>query len=185
MEFIANKPACLAQDEDIAARSAVRTLISGSCATDVEWAARRIHAASSRAPRILIEVSAGAVPSDPVELQKVRASLIEAAPGGTAAPHRGRGHGRHGSGSTPRNAYAASGPGDSEFRRPYDVSHNRTAPRARRARYFFRPPVLSFERDSCGPRGWSDGMSRWVALGPLELTCAFFSTSGATHGRQD
>jgi len=70
----ANSPVCVAEDEDTAARSAVRTLISGSCAIDVEWAPWR-----------------------------------------NAAPHRGRGHGRHGSGTTPRNASAASGHGDSEF----------------------------------------------------------------------
>jgi DNA-binding NtrC family response regulator len=83
MEFIASKPVRLAEDEDVAARSAGRTLITGSRATDVEWAARRIHAASSRAAATLIVVSAGALPSDPAELRKVCATVIEAAPGGT------------------------------------------------------------------------------------------------------
>lgn len=84
MECIASKPVvCLAEDEDVAARSAVRTLITGSHATEVEWAARRIHAASSRATGTLIEAAAASLPSDPVELRRVCASLIAAAPGGT------------------------------------------------------------------------------------------------------
>ena len=83
MEFLATEPVRLTEDEHTAARSAVRILITGSRATDVEGAARRIHAASSRATATLIKASADALPSDPVALRTVCASLIDAAPGGT------------------------------------------------------------------------------------------------------
>ena len=71
-------------DEALAARcSATTVLISADCSAAVERVARRIHAASGRAPSPFIRVAAANLPIDAAVLTKTCADVLETVGDGT------------------------------------------------------------------------------------------------------
>jgi two-component system response regulator PilR (NtrC family) len=88
MEFIAvadriDETELAVHDEEMVARCAATTLITGSLASEVERLARRIHASGPRAALPFVQVSGRAFPADPAALSEAFATLIDAAAGGT------------------------------------------------------------------------------------------------------
>lgn len=73
----------IVDDEDLAARSASKTmLITAAIAADVEAVARRIHAAGALARHPFVCVSAAVLPDNRTALEGACANLLDAASGG-------------------------------------------------------------------------------------------------------
>ena len=79
------KPVALlaSDDEDLAARSTARVLITASTRARVETLARRIHAASFRAGFPFVRTRAGDLAVEPPILREICSDLLEAAAGGS------------------------------------------------------------------------------------------------------
>jgi DNA-binding NtrC family response regulator len=74
-------------DEELAARSAARLLITADTSREAEALARRLHTASVRAGFPFVRKEASELPVEPHMLRDTCASLVEGAAGGTLFLH--------------------------------------------------------------------------------------------------